>query len=75
MLSGLGDKLILMKDGGLHLKTAYHALKLAVRTDDQVVRYHSEAALGALDEMMRDQLFLSEAQLRGEGVPKIRILR
>jgi hypothetical protein len=74
VLSGLGDKLILMRDGGTHLTAAYRALKLAVRTDDQVARHHCEAALGALDGMMRDQLFLSEAQLRGEGAPKIRIL-
>ena len=63
-----------MTDGGIHLKTAYRALKLSRLSKDDVVRHHSEAALGELDEMMREQLFFSDAQLRGEQIPKIKIL-
>ena len=63
-----------MKDGGTYLKSAYRALKVAVRSDDDVVRHHCEAALGALDEMMRDQLFISGVKRR-DTVSQIRILR
>ena len=63
-----------MKDGGTYLKSAYRALKVSVRSDDEVVRHHCEVALGALDEMMRDELFISGVKRR-DTVPQIRILR
>lgn len=75
LISGLKDKLIQMDNGGLYLKEAYRSLKLSVGDRDSVVQFHSVAALGALDEMMRGQIFFSEAQLRGDDVPKIDIFR
>ena len=75
LISGLGAKLIQMDNGGLYLKEAYRTLKLSIGDRDNVVQFHSMAALGALDEMMRGQIFFSEAQLRGDNVPKIDIFR
>lgn len=74
VVSGLREKLLFMPDGGTYLRTAYRALKLSVYDKDSVVKYHSEVALGELDKMMREQLFFSESQLKGENTPKIRIL-
>ena len=75
LISGLREKLVTIKDGGLHLKAAYRSLKSSVTTDDPVIVHHCQAALGALDEMMREQLFLSESQLRGSELPKIGIFK
>jgi hypothetical protein len=75
LIAGLGAKLIQMDNGGLYLKDAYRSLKLSIGDRDTVVQFHSMAALGALDEMMRGQIFFSEAQLRGDNVPKIDIFR
>ena len=63
-----------MVDGGNYMKTIYRTLKQSVLSTDSVIKFHSECALGELDEIMRKQLFLSESQLRGENLPKIRIL-
>jgi len=74
LVAGLGEKLVHMDGGGTYLRQAYRALKQSAETDrDHVVRFHSLAALGALDDVMRQQLFWSDAHLRGEHVPKIGI--
>lgn len=57
------------------MKAAYRSLKASVTSDDAVVVHHCQAALGALDEMMREQLFLSESQLRGAELPTIGIFK
>ena len=64
-----------MENGGLYLQASYRALKQAAEDRDRIVQFHSMAALGALDEMMREQIFFSEAQLQGKHVPKIGIFR
>jgi L-asparaginase/Glu-tRNA(Gln) amidotransferase subunit D len=74
-LSGLRDKLVYMEDGGIYLKAAYRALNVSKDSSDRVIRFQSESALGTLDEIMREQLFFSDAQLRGENIPKIRIIQ
>jgi hypothetical protein len=76
LVAGLGEKLVHMDGGGTYLRQAYRALKQSAETDrDHVVRFHSLAALGALDDVMRQQLFWSDAHLRGEHVPKFGIHR
>jgi len=59
-ITGLGEKLILTDDGSIYLKAAYRALKLSRVSSDPVVVFHSEAALGELDSIMRSQMFLSD---------------
>ena len=75
LISGLREKLVHMENGGLYLRTSYRALKQAADDRDRIVRFHSMAALGALDEMMREQIFFSEEQLQGKYAPKIDIFR
>jgi hypothetical protein len=75
LLSGLREKLFVLTDSGTYLKSVYRALKASRGDPDSVVRFHSESALSILDELMREQLFFSEATLRGENMSKIRIVR
>lgn len=55
-------------------KTIYRTLKLVAKDKDDVVKFHAECGLADVDTIMRNQLTLSEAQLTGEDLPKIRVI-
>jgi hypothetical protein len=74
IVSGLEKQVYTLSDVGSHFKAIYRALKLAARDKDDVVKFHAECALGDVDCIMRGQLTLSEEQLTGENLPKIRVI-
>ena len=75
IVSGLEKHLFAVDAVGSHLKEIYRTLKVTARDKDDVVKFHAECGLAAVDAVMRAQLTLSEAQLTGEDLPKIRVIR
>ena len=61
-------------DMGSQMKVIYRALKIAARDNDDIVKFHAESGLSTFDSVMRSQLTLTEEQLTGENLPKIRVI-
>ena len=74
IVAGIAKHFYTLSDVENHIKTVYRALKLAAKDKDDVVKFHAECGLSDFDSVMREQLTLTEAQLTGEDLPKIRVI-
>jgi hypothetical protein len=75
VLEGLKSKFFFLPNSGEHFKETYRILKLALRDKDAATRLHASIAYATISQLLREQLFLSEEQLRGDDISKIRVLR
>lgn len=75
IVTGLQQKLFLMKDSGFFMKPLYSRIKMSCNDKDAIVRIHSQSALYALDKHTKQQLFFGqEGGIEADVIPRLRIL-